>query len=132
MLTRRLAQLTAECRVLIPGVVDALGKRDFNRLGELVAASQHGAEIGLENQIPETMALVETARRFGAVAASAFGAGFGGSVWAMVPVERVEPFTEQWSGEYRRRFPERSLARFLVTRPAPAAGRLAGEGAGSN
>ena len=131
-LIRRLTQLTAECRVLIPGVVDALGKRDFDRLGDLVAASQHGAEIGLENQIPETMALVETARRFGAVAASAFGAGFGGSVWAMVPVERVEPFTEQWGGEYRRRFPERSLARFLVTRPAPAAGRLAGEGAGSN
>ena len=124
-LNRRLTQLTAECRVLIPGVVDALGKREFVRLGELVAASQLGAEIGLENQIPETMALVESARRLGAVAASAFGAGFGGSVWAMVQLDRVEQFAEAWGGEYRRSFPDRSLARFLTTRPAPAASGLA-------
>ncbi len=126
-LARRLTQLTAECRWLIPGVVDALAKGQFGRLGELVAASQHGAELGLENQIPETIELVESARRLGAVAASAFGAGFGGSVWAMVPVSGVERFTEGWNVEYRRAFPDRELARFINTRPAPAAGRLAGE-----
>ncbi len=127
-LARRLAQLTAECRWLIPGVVDALAKGQFGRLGELVAASQQGAELGLENQIPETIALVESARRLGAVAASAFGAGFGGSVWAMVQSGLVERFAEGWAAEYRRAFPDRSLARFFTTRPAPAAGRLAGEG----
>ena len=126
-LNGRLAQLTAECRWLIPGMAEALGRRAFDRVGELVAASQAGAEIGLENQIPETIALVESAGRFGAVAASAFGAGFGGSVWAMVRLDRVEQFTEEWGGEYRRRFPDRSLARFFTTRPAPAAGRLAGD-----
>ncbi len=131
-LSRRLTQLTAECRVLIPGVVDALGKRDFDRLGHLVAASQHGAELGLENQLPETIALVEQARRFGAVAASAFGAGFGGSVWAMVAVERAESLIEQWGREYRRQFPERAEARFMTTRPAPAASRLTGDGLGSS
>lgn len=129
-LARRLAQLAAECRWLIPGAVDALGRRDWARLGELVAASQHGAEIGLGNQIPETIALAESARRFGAVAASAFGAGFGGSVWAMVPAPEVESFMEEWSGEYRRGFPERSSARFFSTRPAPAAGRLAADDLG--
>ncbi len=127
-LARRLTQLTAECRWLIPGVVDALAKGQLDRLGDLVAASQHGAELGLGNQIPETIALVESARRLGAVAASAFGAGFGGSVWAMVPTSGIEWFTEGWSAGYRRAFPDRSLARFFTTRPAPAAGRLAEEG----
>ncbi len=47
--------------------------------------SQEAAERWLGNQIPETIALARLARHVGATAASAFGAGFGGSVWALVP-----------------------------------------------
>jgi len=44
-----------------------------------------GPSAALGNQIPQTIFLAKTARQLGAVAASAFGAGFGGSVWALVP-----------------------------------------------
>jgi galactokinase len=121
----RLTQLTAECQVIIPGVGDALARRDFALVAELVSASQLGAEIELRNQVPETIALVDAARPGGAVAASAFGAGFGGSVWALVPVETADSFVETWRSGYLDRFPERRpRARFFRTRPAPPAVRL--------
>ena len=47
--------------------------------------SQESAERLLGNQVPETAVLVASARAFGAFASSAFGAGFGGSVWALAP-----------------------------------------------
>ena len=42
----------------------------------------------LENQVPQTIGLARSARQCGAAAASAFGAGFGGSVWALVGAAR--------------------------------------------
>ena len=60
-----------------------------------------------------------------AVAASAFGAGFGGSVWAMVQAERAERFRHDWEADYWKQFPERAdMAEFFVTLPGPAAIRL--------
>ena len=44
-------------------------------------------------KVPETVFLAKSARAEGALAASAFGAGFGGSVWALVPTESVASFT---------------------------------------
>jgi len=121
----RLAQLAAECRMIIPGVGDALANGNLRLVGELVRASQDGAEIELANQVPETVALVESAAAGGAVAASAFGAGFGGSVWALVPTDTADRFTERWRTDYLDRFPERAGgARFFQTRPAPPAVRL--------
>ena len=52
--------------------------------GDLVDRSQQLAERRLGNQVPETIELARSARELGARAASAFGAGFGGSVWALV------------------------------------------------
>jgi galactokinase len=124
-LVARLTQLVAECRLIIPGVVAAFERGDLRRVGELVELSQEGAELGLGNQIPETTALVSLARERGAVAASAFGAGFGGSVWAMVAADESEVFADRWLGCYLQRFPQhRSRARVLLTRPAPAAVRV--------
>ena len=98
---------------------------DFG-FGAAVARSQSGAECALHNQIPETIALVRGARALGAVAASAFGAGFGGSVWALVERARVEEFRERWSEAYRVEFPGAAArAEFFVTGAGPAATRLA-------
>ena len=84
--------------------------------------SQLGAEQGLQNQVPETRELQRAARRLGAVAASAFGAGFGGSVWALAATERAEGFRRAWSQDYLAAFPERSAAsEFFTTLPGPAA-----------
>src|SRR5206468_6712898 len=82
-LRARLEQFLAECGEIIPGAGDALLRGDLDALGDLVDRSQAGAERGLGNQIAETIHLQRSARRLGAAAASAFGAGFGGSVWAM-------------------------------------------------
>lgn len=60
----------------------------------------------LGNQVPETNALTRIARELGAVAASAFGAGFGGSVWALVRTDQEESFKLEWAERYRSRFPE--------------------------
>jgi galactokinase len=118
----RLDQFYAESEEIIPAAGDALARGDLAALGALVDRSQAGAERGLHNQIPETIHLARSARELGAVAASAFGAGFGGSVWAMVPEPRAEDFARDWMRRYAAAFPgAAAAARSLVTRPGPAA-----------
>lgn len=121
-LVKRLAQFREECDVIVPGVADALRARDLARLGVLVDRSQALAESALENQVPETIALARLARTHGAVAASAFGAGFGGAVWAMVPRGGADRFIAGWRAAYVKLFPSRAVrSRFLLTAPgAPA------------
>ena len=60
------------------------------------AVAQKLAETLLGNQIAETIFLTDGARTSGAVASSAFGAGFGGSVWAIVPSNSAEEFIIEW------------------------------------
>lgn len=125
-LVDRFDQFCAESLDIVPAAADALACGDTLRFGTLVDRSQQGAERWLGNQVPETVALAASARAHGALAASAFGAGFGGSVWALVPRADEGRFTDAWSRAYKSRFPERAgRARFLSTRPGPAAFRLA-------
>lgn len=125
MLLRRFEQFKAECTEIIPGAVQALERSDYVALGKLVGRSQAGAENALENQIPATITLAHCARSLGAVAASAFGAGFGGSVWALIPASQVQEFTHRWSNHYQRSFPALAEhAKFIATRPAGPAVRL--------
>src|SRR5262249_14965713 len=79
-LIERLDQFLLESEALIPAATDALARGDLVSFGDLAERSQDGAERLLGNQVPETIALVREARALGARAASAFGAGFGGSV----------------------------------------------------
>jgi len=121
-LLARLEQFSNECFEIIPSVGDLLERRSTSGLGELVDRSQAGAERGLANQVPETIHLQRSARALGAGAASAFGAGFGGSVWAMVPEAAKQTFLDAWSADYRARFPEPAEhAQFLLTTTGPAA-----------
>jgi galactokinase len=86
----------------------------------LVDRSQTAAERWLGNQVPQTITLASLARELGAVAASAFGAGFGGSVWAMVSPDRAESFAIEWAEKYRSKFPESaSASQFFLTRAGP-------------
>ena len=94
-------------------------------MGEQAARSQALADEVLGNQVPETRHLVASARALGAPAASAFGAGFGGAVWALVAAEDATAFLAAWRGDYVRRFPEReSGCAFLSTGAGPAAFRV--------
>jgi galactokinase len=116
----RLEQVVTETTVLIPDAVDALRRGDLAALGTTVDISQALAERMLGNQVPETMALARQARELGALAASAFGAGFGGSVYAVVEEGRAAEFTSRWESSYKERFPDRADgATFFVTRLGP-------------
>jgi hypothetical protein len=101
----RFDQFFEETTRIIPTVVQALASGDLVVVGALVDRSQELAERLLGNQIPETIALARKARRLGAAAASAFGAGFGGSVWALVPAAEAADFRARWAADYVKAFP---------------------------
>jgi galactokinase len=121
-LLARLEQFRAETTGRIPEAIAAIGERNAGRFGNVVAASHLDAVRVLENQIPETVFLAERAGEFGAFGASAFGAGFGGSVYAVVATEEVAPFLTAWDADYRARFPLAApRATFFATPPADGA-----------
>ncbi len=90
----------------VPEALDAFRAADVAKLTALSEASQADAASLLGNQVPETVALARSAREQGAFAACSFGAGFGGSVWALVDHD-AEGFAGRWH------------AGAFVARPAP-------------
>jgi galactokinase len=107
---------------VIPAASAALQSDDLAAFGIHVDRSQRYAERLLKNQISETTFLARAARASGAVAASAFGAGFGGSVWALVPEVKAETFREAWKKHYHAAFPDLAAeSDFFLTRSGPAA-----------
>ncbi|MGC3954319.1 MAG: galactokinase family protein [Propionicimonas sp.] len=124
-LRARVEQFVRESEVLVPQAAAALRAGDLSGFGSVTLASQQAAETQLGNQVPQTVALAANATRLGALAASAFGAGFGGSVWAMVRAGDAEGFAADWLADYARRFPtEAEAATTLVVSPSAAAERL--------
>jgi galactokinase len=112
----RLEQFVMESNQIIPAAADALAEGRLKDLGQLGDTSQDLSERLLRNQVAETSFLAKSARDCGAVAASAFGAGFGGSVWALVRSAEAERFLAAWRKAYLRQFPERtSSSTFFVT-----------------
>jgi galactokinase len=112
----RLEQFVAESMEIIPAAGDALAAGRLDDLGKLVDRSQETGARLLGNQIPETIFLAKSARDIGAIAASAFGAGFGGSVWAMVRADEAAEFLERWKSSYVAQFPQQTASsNFFVT-----------------
>jgi galactokinase len=125
VLRNRLDQFVAESRRIVPAATRALAAADFATFGALVDESQDLAERWLGNQIPETSALARLARSIGAEGASAFGAGFGGSVWALVPDRDADRFREAWRAAYEAEYPMlASRAAFFRTHAGPGVLRL--------
>ena len=83
-------------------------------------ASQSDAELLLQNQVTETVGLARAARTLGAFGASSFGAGFGGSVWALVGRSEAADFAARWLTEYRAAFPARESATVFLAPPGPS------------
>lgn len=104
----------------VPAAVADLRAGDLAAFGRAVDASMADAGRLLKNQVPETVFLARAAREAGAGAASAFGAGFGGAVWALVPADGAGAFREAWAARYADAFPHRE-GRFFETRPGPPA-----------
>jgi galactokinase len=125
-LLERLRHFREESCAIIAAIPDDLQSEENRRqFGELVEYSQQLGAALLHNQVLETVFLAESARKLGAVAASAFGAGFGGSVWALVPRSSADSFSTNWCERYRAKHPlvaEQSA--FFTSRAGPAAFRL--------
>ena len=121
-LLKRFEHFVAENNEIIPAAIAALSAKDMEEFGRQVDRSQELTDTLLCNQVENTIALARSARELGAVAASAFGAGFGGAVWALVAEGEAEEFLKQWQGRYATEYPEESArASFFITRPGPRA-----------
>jgi galactokinase len=121
----RFEHFLLESNKLIPAVAEVLAQGDLARLGVLVDQSQQAAERLLANQVPETTFLARKARELGAIAASAFGAGFGGSVWALVPDSDTAAFRTRWAEAYAAAFPVAARgSEILITHAGPGAVEL--------
>lgn len=100
-LVNRLAQFAHESMVVVPGMADAIACGDAAGAGTLMARSQQMAEEALENQVPQTVWLATRALALGAAGATAFGAGFGGAVWALVTSRSdADEFAKAWTTSY--------------------------------
>lgn len=117
-LRARLDHFLAE-DVRVVRAADAFARRDVEEVGRLSEASQRDAERLLRNQVPEATAMALLAREHGAAAACGFGAGWGGSVWALVLTSAAADFLDRWLQAYRTRYPHLSPDGFLA---APSAG----------
>lgn len=119
VLATRLRHFLAESETLVPAGTKALAQSDFAALGDICAESQAIADRWLANQTPETNRLAALARELGASASSSFGAGFGGSVWALVRTAGAASFAEDWLSRYRSEYPARAAASLtLVSSPS--------------
>lgn len=108
---RRLEHFVRE-DAIVSRAVDAFRSADTDALAALAAESQEIAESLLQNQVPQTVRLARDARRLGAFAARSFGAGFGGSVWALVEEDAADRFVRAWAPDA------------FTMRPGPPHGRL--------
>ncbi len=125
VLWHRFAQFDRECSVIIPGAMEALQKKLWSSFGSYIDESQKMADEWLGNQVPETNDLVRLARGLGAYGASAFGAGFGGAVWALVETSAAERFQAEWMNLYAGHYPTRmALAQFFRDKPSAGAWML--------
>lgn len=121
VLRARFDAFYAEHAEIVPAAVRALADGDLAAFGALAARSQEAvAERGLGNQVEETSLLVRAARGAGAVAASAFGAGFGGSVWALVEAPAAPDFLHAWEEHYAAAYPHHPSAFFTTPAGPPA------------
>lgn len=117
----RLEQFRAETERIVPGALAAIGAADATALGRLAVESQQRAEVALRNQIPETTFLARAAMAAGAHGATAFGAGFGGAVWAIADTAALDAVEARWSASYAAAFPQRAAAAAWI-RVRPVAG----------
>jgi galactokinase len=100
-------------REIIFKAVDCLKESNMEAYGSLINESHVLSSTHLKNIADEVDNLQRLANETGALGATGFGGGFGGSCYALVKEAEVEAFIEQWAERYHERFPQyRSQAQF--------------------
>jgi galactokinase len=99
--------------------VEALGRRDTRRFGELILASHASLRDHYEVSSPELDALVEIATESpGAYGARVVGAGFGGGVLIVAPESELDNISQRLETSY----PARTGRQPEITRIRPSGG----------
>lgn len=115
----RIRQFLLEERKTTPQAIHGLLWQDLDAFGKAVSESHRASRRFLWNIAPEVDFLHTSALELGAAGASGFGAGFGGSIFAVVPSGRATEFASAWQREYQKRYPEiAKQAAFFLTSPA--------------
>jgi galactokinase len=115
---RRLRHVVTE-NERVKGFAAALETGDLETAGQLLRASHASLRDDYEVSIAELDLLVALAESEGAYGARLLGAGFGGSVLALVETERAEEIADAVVREYRSRTGARGRA--LTVRPSAGA-----------
>ncbi len=122
-LKERTQHFYTEMQLLNPSHWIRDGQLDVQLFSLVANLSHEGAVELLKNQIPETAYLARAATQVGATGASAFGAGFGGSVWALFNSGEAQVGLKRWKEIYSQKFPEAAeKAKFFLSHPGPGAG----------
>lgn len=124
-LPNRFYQFYLENKIFIPNATKALATRDYTSLANVINLSHNASKNYLCNIAPEIDFLQKEATRLGALAASGFGAGLGGSAYALLRADDVEDFSERIEKSYKRKFPNYSkVASFFQAHPSIGACEL--------
>ncbi len=119
-LSDRVRQFILEDRTHIPRALEALRAKDLRAFGKLLSASHRASKKYLWNIVPEIDFLQKSACRLGASGASGFGAGFGGSIFAVTSADHAEELLIKWRRRYVARYPVRAAeSAFFIAQPGP-------------
>jgi galactokinase len=115
----RVKQFLIEERETTPKAFEALVWRNLEAFGDAISASHEASSRLLWNIAPEIDFLQEAALKLGAIGSSGFGAGFGGSAFAVTRAKNAATFATAWRQEYAGRYPQRKReAAFFLARPS--------------
>jgi galactokinase len=115
----RVRQFLLEDRTHIPAAVAALAGGDVTGFAKIVTASHDASRRYLRNIAPAVNVLAREALRLRAEGASGFGAGFGGSLLAVVPAAGAAEFIRRWRSSFEASHPaEAAEAEFFAARPS--------------
>lgn len=123
----RVKQFIEESDVIGEGMARALSSStdQHNKIKELSFFSHSLGDEALGNLVEATAWLPKRAMHLKALGSSSFGAGFGGSVYAVVNSNEADSFEKQWSDDYKKAFPQYAKnSVFFTMRPGPSACRL--------
>lgn len=112
--------ITENTRVL--AAVDAMRDGQFEALGLLLSESHRSLADDFEVSVPELDTTVEAAVNAGALGARMTGAGFGGCVIALVPVDRTREVEAAVASAFRER--DFNTPEVFRARPSAGAHRL--------
>jgi galactokinase len=102
-------------RELIERAVGFLRESRMEEYGSLMNLSHELSREYLKNIAPEVDRLQRLANELGALGATGFGGGFGGSCYALVDEAEAKPFIEKWRASYLKLYPRyRDQASFDV------------------